>query len=331
MDAGSTDGEGCPVESKSFSWGGSLKNRIRLLFVTLSLALSLSASAQLPAAIQQAQDDAFDRLSGVQPGVRLLHNAARIDRVFGPVFGGGSTAEDAFQSFMSGYSGLFAPGDARFVLKGTQSIGFGGFVSGTFAEFMGPYPVDRGEVTLIARNEIGFPIVLAVNSGQTVQGPIAPPRITGAAAVSILKKFHPTLRDFKKPTLTIWMGETRGHLAWTFEASSPTSLTNCTDCGSIPESVIAFVDAHSGQVLEERQNIWTVDVNGNVSGWATPGLKPDQGNNPPTLQPMHNITASISGGSSTFTDPSGNFTIANGGTSPVTVNAPLTGRWARVV
>ena len=232
---------------------------------------------------------------------------------------------------MSAYSGLFAPGDARFVFKGAQSLGFGGFVAGTFSEFFGPYPVDRGEVTLLARNEIGFPIVLAVNSGQTVQGPIAPPRISANAAVSILKKAHPTLRDFEKPTLTIWMGETRGHLAWTFAASSPHSLTGCTTCGSIPEAVIAFVDAHSGQVLEERQNIWTVDVSGNVSGWATPGLKPDQANNPPTLQAMHNILVNISGGSNAFTDPSGNFTIANGGTTAVTVNAPLTGRWARVV
>ena len=91
---------------------------LRSLFVLSLAGAALSASGQLPASVQSAQDDALDRLSGVQPGVRILKNAAKIDRVYGPVFGAGADAKDAFQSFMSAYSAIFAPGDARFEFKG---------------------------------------------------------------------------------------------------------------------------------------------------------------------------------------------------------------------
>jgi hypothetical protein len=298
----------------------------------LSLALAaLPAIAQDSFKAQEQRREAFERLSGLQPGIMTNVSSGVLDRIYGPPFGGGATARESFESFVRTFDGVFGLGDARLVYQGAQMLGHNAFIAGTFQEFYGDYPVDRGQVTLLVKNQIGYPLVLAVTGAKTVEGPIAPPRISASAAINLLKKHHPTLRDFAKPSLAIWMGETRGHLAWTFLASSPTSRTGCTTCGSVPEAVQAFVDAHSGEILEERDMIYTLDVNGNVSGWATPGLKPDQASNPETLQPLHHLVVNISGGNSAETNASGNYTISHGGAAQVTVNAPLSGPWARVV
>lgn len=273
----------------------------------------------------------MNRLVGSQHGVQFLTTNGQIERIYGPAFGAGATPEAAFRDFAATYADAFTAGTGRLELVGVQTLGRGRFTAGTLKQFFGDIPVDRGQVTLLARNEVGSPIVLAVNGAVAVRGSIGTPTISAKQAILSLKKQHPTLKDFEKPSLTIWDGEMRSHLAWTFIASSPTSLTGCTSCGSIPERVEAFVDAQTWAVLEERQAIWTIDVNGNVSAWATPGLKPDEAINPPTLQPLNNLRVNISGGNFAFSGMDGGFAIANSGSADVTVNAPLTGRWARVV
>lgn len=295
------------------------------------LGLVVSAGAQLPTSLESSRRNALDRLANSQPGVKFLTTNGRIERIYGPMFGAGATPEAAFRDFASNYADAFTAGTGRLELVGLQTIGRGRFTAGTLKQFYGPIPVDRGQVTLLARNEVGSPIVLAVNGAVAVRGNIGSPTVSAKQAIKNLQKHHPTLKDFEKPTLVIWDGELRSHLAWTFIASSPTSLTGCTTCGSIPEQVEAFVDAETGEVLEERQAIWTIDVNGNVSAWATPGLKPDEAINPPTFQPLNNLRVNITSGNFAFSGSDGSFTIANSGSTDVTVNAPLTGRWARVV
>lgn len=302
----------------------------RWLAATLVVA-SATAFGQLPPEIGAAQDDAIARLSGVQPGVRFMGKGTGLERVYGPAFGGGATPADAFNGFMAAYSDIFALGPTRLEYVGEQPLMFGKFVTGTFRQYLGSIPVDRGEVTLLARNQIGNPIVLAVNSAKPITGPVGSPRISPKAAQMNLKKHHPSLKTFEEPSLIIWSGENRPHLAWTFIASSPTSVTGCTTCGSLPERIEAFVDAQTGAILEERQAIWSIDVNGTVTAWATPGLKPDNSVNPATLQNMSGLRVNITGGNSAYTAANGTYTIPNAGSSSVTVNAQLTSRWGNVV
>lgn len=302
-----------------------------LIVSALAAVFVVPAVGQSPGDLAKARAEAESRLRFAQPGVEVLQRGTTVDRVFGPAFGGGPTAKDAFQGFVDSYADLFESGKSRLVFESEIPLMFGKFAVGTYRQYVGAYPVDEGQLTLLSRNQLGNPIVLAVNGLKPIAGDIPRPRISAATAISRLKKHHPTLKDFETPELVIWSGETRPHLTWSFIASSPTSATGCTSCGSLPERVLAFVDAQTGQVLEERDMIWSVDINGTVSAWATPGLKPDQPNNPPTLQPLNAIRTDVSGGNAAFTNSSGQFTIAHGGSTSVTVNAPLTGRWARVI
>jgi hypothetical protein len=302
----------------------------KLCWTLFSSLLAALAAAQITPRIERDRLDAIDRLSGLQPGVRFLYAGNRIERIYGPIFGGGATPSDAFQGFLNGYSTVFAGGDARFQYSSEIPLSHGKFTVGVFDQFYGAYPVDQGYVTLLVRNELGYPLVLAVSNAKPVAGPIAPARVGAKAAVSIVRKHNSTLNSFEEPKLVIWSGEDKSHLAWTFIAEGPPA-GGCTSCGAVPQRVEAFVDAHDGRILELRQAIWTIDVNGNVSGWATPGLKPDQANNPETLQPLNATGVNVTGGNSAFTNASGNFTISNSGSTPVTVNATLAGRWVRVV
>lgn len=305
---------------------------MRIFFWSVALfSLSAAVFAQVPEPLAKAKLEAAGRLKFVQPEVEFMERGAAIDRVYGAPFSGGPTPESAFQGFVDSFADLFVAGEGRLEYAGEQELMFGKFLTGTFRQFYGPYPVDEGQLTLLARNQLGNPVVLAVNGLKPVFGQIAPPRITARNAIANLKKHHPTLRDFETPELVIWSGESRPHLTWSFIASSPTSATGCTSCGSLPERVLAFVDAHSGKILEERDMIWSVDMNGTVSAWATPGLKPDQANNPPTLQPLNALRVNITGGNFAHSNPSGGYAVSHGGSTAVTVNAPLTGRWARVV
>ena len=99
-----------------------------------------------------------------------------------------------------------------------------------------------------------------------------------------------------------------------------------------PEHLIGktyFVDAASGQIVHERDEIYSVDVNGNVSGFATPGTLPDTSSNPEQQFVLQDLRVTI-GTTNVFTDEFGNFTVPNGGSSAVNVNARLRGRWTDV-
>ncbi|MBI1854020.1 MAG: hypothetical protein HYR85_27090 [Planctomycetes bacterium] len=82
----------------------------------------------------------------------------------------------------------------------------------------------------------------------------------------------------------------------------------------------------AADVLLDWNEIFHVDVTGNVSG---------QGHifdpvTPTISLPLRDLRVAISGGNSAFTDASGNYTITNAGSSPVTVTADLSGRWVNV-
>ena len=202
-------------------------------------AVSLTASAQTRISPRNSFDQALERLQAQQPGVRFVGPERHFERLYGPAFGGGVTADDAFETFMQAYGGIFSPGDARFVFQGQQDLMLGKFLTGTYEQYWGKYRVDGGKVTLLARNELGFPLVLAVNSAKTLIGAPPAPRISANAAINVLRMAHPSLDEFEKPELVIWMGETNGHLAWSFHASGEKTQPDCADCGPIPEKVLA--------------------------------------------------------------------------------------------
>lgn len=74
------------------------------------------------------------------------------------------------------------------------------------------------------------------------------------------------------------------------------------------------VDARSGAVLRSERSVH-FDVTGTVSAMSSPGLRPDEGSNPPAAQIVKYLRCTSSAGT-TYTDANGNFTYSG-------VNAPL--------
>ena len=78
--------------------------------------------------------------------------------------------------------------------------------------------------------------------------------------------------------------------------------------GDGPLGTTFVLDAHTGEVLRRDTSIHYFDVSGTISTRATPGLNPDTGSNPTTVQPL--AYTSVSSGSVTATsDAFGNFTL----------------------
>jgi hypothetical protein len=86
-------------------------------------------------------------------------------------------------------------------------------------------------------------------------------------------------------------------------------------------------DAQTGEILFSESQISHVDVTGKIEGNATTGPKAD-GCSPEAPVGLPYALAKI-GTTTAFADVNGNFVIPNPGSSPVTVQSELAGKWFR--
>ena len=97
-----------------------------------------------------------------------------------------------------------------------------------------------------------------------------------------------------------------------------------------PEGYSFWIDARHGGVVNSQTTIHNFDVGGTVNTMSTPGVAPDQPNNPPVQFPMNRARVTGSGGAgTTITDANGNFNFP-GVTGPINVTFEYYGDWANV-
>lgn len=294
----------------------------RVLGGALVFGLAAMAMAQLPAEVAGAMAISEAQLGLEAPNARLMKRAGKVERVYGAPFSYGSSPVDSAQAFVSRYRELFTPDQGVFKLEGTQDVMNGKFTAVYFNQTHDGYPVDGGHLTILVRSEREYPAVLASSMVRLTSGSLGSPAISAKRAVAAVRKANSALREFSSPELVSYPGEERAHLAWRFIGDSARLVGQ--------QKFQVFVDAKTGQILEWRNQIYQVDVSGSVQGRSTPGLKPDQPNNPSTSGPIQGVRVNITGGNTTYSDSLGNYTIANAGSSAVTVNTTLIGRWVTV-
>ncbi len=295
---------------------------IRRAVCGLVLGSATFACAQLPPEVAGAQaiNEAYLRL--VAPQARLFKTAGKVERVYGAPFSYGRNPVESASAFVSQYRELFTPDRGVFELEGTQEVMNGKFTAVNFRQTHDGLPVDRGYLTVLVRSEPEYPAVLASSGARLVSGKLGAATVGSKSAIAVARKAKPVLKVFTDPELVSYPGEARTYLAWRFVGDSNNFKK--------PERYEVFVDALSGVVLEWRNKIYNVDVLGNVEGRFTPGLKPDQPNNPTVMGPIPGIRVNITSGSTTFANSLGAFLLPNAGSTPVTVNSTLVGRWVRV-
>ncbi len=255
------------------------------------------------------------------PGVLFYYEGPDIRRIWGVPFAYGDSPESTAQTFVNRYGTLFTRGTSQLRFTHTQDVMRGKFTAVYFQQELDGIPVDKGELTMLVLNREDYPLVLVSNAVRPVEPIITTPKLAQEQAVEFVLKAHPDLHLDSKPELVVYLGEVETHLAWAFSVDNHML--------EAPERYRVFVDAHTGAILEWRSEVYYQDIQGQVRGYATPGLRPDSTANPPVVMPLERLRVSIVGGPFTYTDTGGIFGLPFSGSS-ATVRAELIGTGVRV-
>ncbi|MBL1218062.1 MAG: hypothetical protein D8M59_11270 [Planctomycetes bacterium] len=292
--------------------------------------------------------DALDDLRETNPRARFLEEGGRVTQVYGPGLSHGTSPRDSAESFLQDHADVFGvPLDQIMhepVTDGLQfyedqplmyEAGIGDFKLSAvyYSQQYEGLPVWGAQLIAVMRNEPGYPVVLVNSSLIDVQdlqipigalgnGPVTPPFgfefVTDPQPVVY---FDPTIGEEGKAFVGF------EYIARQGQPGEPVML----DVSGQPTrdgtyDVRRFiVNADNGQFLLNESLVRTVDVVGNATGWGTPGLLPDQANNPEQLLALPFFNVSILGGNTAETDDLGDFVIAHGGNTEVTVRSTMVG------
>ncbi|MCP4592848.1 MAG: M4 family metallopeptidase [bacterium] len=199
-----------------------------------------------------------------------------------------------------------------------------------YQQYMDGLPVEHGVARLLVLN--GHPNRVVYAAGHLAHSPesgLRPAAVEATAAVATVQTLVPysSLTEWSVPEQVAYFnpdvaGATAAR-AWKFTGRRgdhrwPTAFHTF------------FVDAVDGRLLHVRDEIYNADVDGHVSGYATPGTQPDTDYNLPVEMSMENVRVRIVDGETTYSDASGDYILsANGGSE--TVQADLIGEWVRVL
>lgn len=290
-----------------------------LLFALCLAAFSL-AQRPIPAETPKAL---LDRLQVEHPGSRVYREGVKVSRVYGAPLGYGFTPEQSAAKFVLEYGSAFEPGDGKLEFETTRDLMDGKFTAVYYKQTVMGRPIEGASLVVLVLNDVGSPIVYVNSNVQPSSLVRSIGQISSNEAVNAAKRGEKGLNLETTPYIVGWHGEEQTHLAWKFVLGNA-DLAH-------PRRFTFFVDASTGTVLQARDEVYFTDVSGHVGAMATPGLNPNQANNPPALVNLVDVTARINGGNSVRTDASGNFTIPNAGTGSVNVISELMGSWARAV
>ncbi len=302
------------------------------------------ATVALPGWAGPTSAPAVSRLQQDFPGVQVQYTGDRLTRVFGTPVSFGSSPELSADAFVQANSDVFGlrpdelvPGNTFNGLY-TQPLmyepetGAYKFTLVYYTQYTGGLPVYRAELRLLVLNAESYPVVWAGSSLRDLKGFTVPAgagrNIAEGSAQAAAAREVPGLVNFTPADLVVWAGQDN------LEANAAVALAfvgdNAQPATSAYTKWLFIADAATGQVLHREDRIVNTDVNGNVQGKATDGLPPaaDACNNE---NPMPFKWARVSiGATNAYTDANGNYTIPNGGSSPVTVNSPIAGQWFAV-
>jgi len=309
-----------------------------LLLAFIFAAVATGADEELspisPERLQLAAK-AFDQLKTDFPAVRAHKSGQLTTRLYGTVFGTGSSPLEVAEQFRQTRASVLGaePQDIVLGKKDNRSLTEQGVMynqeTGTYKFTLVYYtherqgiPVFDSELKLLMRNEPGYPLVWAGSSLRDLGNFTADRSMVGthsSFALEAARADESGLTDFTEQETVVWAGVNA-------IAATPRMAVKFIGSSDFPEIYLFIVDPNTGEILHKENLIIFEDVTGNVAGMATPGPKAMQCTDEvSTVFPWAEV--SIIGGSSAYADANGNFTIPNGGTSPVSVVSGLSGQY----
>jgi len=307
-----------------------------ILLIGLGAALASAQTPAAPARMEARRDAAVNRLSVAQPQVRFYRTGDSVTRVYGAPVAGGTSPIQAAEQFRTQFGEALSAEPADMIpttpiLDGGNTLplmydgqtGEYKFTMVYYSQQRGGIPVFRADARMLVRNETGNPLVWVGSSLRNL-GDFSPPAMPDLSSFNAAAVAPAGMTGFTPPEVVIWAGVedmvVEPVLAVSFIADNDDDPN-----AAAPERWRLVVDLSTHEVLYRENLIIFTDVTGTVSGLATEGFKADFCNNEVST-PMPYAKATI-GATSVYADINGNFTIPNSGSSAVTVESPMTGRY----
>ncbi|MEW5883572.1 MAG: hypothetical protein AB1725_05030 [Armatimonadota bacterium] len=289
-----------------------------LLLPTLPLAV---ANAQAP--VDGPAGDALAGFLQANPNARASVRYGFITRIFGNVKEGGISPAAAAQNFVNRNATLL--GVAAGELEPFRSIGIENdkFIAVQLRQQHRGTPVYGGGVAVLVKPGLMHEVVLVVPSTKPVPEREPARALSAEDAIMVALQAMPDAVSVTDPEYVIWSDGRKSRYSWMLIA----------DNGRLdqPSKNRFFIDAETGEVLETKSEIYYADITGVVQGWATPGVLPDTGTNPPALIPLAGLRVAMPPDLEAFTDETGNFTFPFTGQLLASMQARLIGRWVQAI
>jgi len=212
--------------------------------------------------------------------------------------------------------------------RSTENYQFTGIY---YSQVLDGVPVFRSRLILLTRNEDGYPLVLASADLRNI-GRFKIPTdglISDEHAYLSAVGVVPKLDTFNETELVVWAGVNdmvvKPRLAVQFIAQAGSVMNPSTY-----QKWLFLIDAQTGDVLYQENQIQHVDFEGNVSGMATQGNGADICDIE-DVEPLPHVLVNVGLSSFTFADENGVFVLPNNGTFPRNVKARLLGQYFRVI
>ncbi len=307
---------------------------------TMTLALGCVPTLASPMRDLQAEN----------PGTKVFELDGKLSRLYGKPMSTGRDVYESADRFLMNHADVFglraenlrlrvdADGMDVLPMMLNRATGEYKFVALKFDQVHEGLTVHGGSLTLLFRNQSGYPMVEAISGLKTIAADglaiemnnlIAPLQIgtsrdyptDGSEPVRTVIFLDPNNGEGDTPTVAytyvVTTGQPSDGVATDFFSDEKRSGTY--------DRRRVFVDAKTGVLLHSESLIHALDVEGSVDAWATPGLLPDASYNLPTLQSMPRVYADILSGNRGETDQFGDFLIAHGGSGQVTVRSRMYG------
>ncbi|MEE9131351.1 MAG: hypothetical protein V3T84_15135 [Phycisphaerales bacterium] len=314
------------------------------LLAVAAAAFPFAAPGPPDQALTQAE--AISQFTAANPRTAFYEQGTRITRVYGKAFSHGVDAIDSAEQFVQSHARMFGVAPANLIPVGpfadgrhvqpimyqreTDTYKFTGVY---YTQTEGGIRVFRSRLMLLVRNEAGYPLVLAGADLRDLGGFSVNAKV--AARVNMANAQRPAQAqlgdeaELTDPALVIWAGVddmvVQPRLAVQYIASTGTVADP-----QRYQKWLFLVDAETGEILYQEDQILHTDVVGNVSGMATQGIGADICD-PEDIEVMPYARVNIVGGSTVFADENGDFVIPNAGGAPVTVESRVRGEFFNVL
>ncbi len=275
---------------------------------------------------------------------RFAERAGRINTVYGPAFSHGVTAAASAESFRLNHAEMFGVPAADLVaispvpdgehvqpIMYDQATGTYKFTGFFYTQQHQGVPVFRAALKLLVRNEAGFPLVLAAADLRDLGGMQFGPQVAAAPMqpVAVESAMHRAMQvTFAEGGVPDVAFTRRVIFAGVDDMAAEPRLADESIVEIDEDRWLIVTDAATGEVLYEEHMIYTIDIDGTVSGQATEGIGTDVCEDEVlTALPYVEVTA---GADSATTDADGNFTIPHAGDIEVNVVATITGTYFNI-